>query len=999
VNLSEGNLMIGKTISHYKILEKLGSGGMGEVYQGEDIKLKRRVALKFLSPILIQDSEAKQRFIQEAQAAATLNHPNICTIYEIDEADGSLFIAMELVKGQSLHERIKSGQISIDEAIQIGAQICQGLQEAHKHGIVHRDIKSSNIMIAENGQVKIMDFGLARSLGQTHLTKEGTSLGTVAYMSFEQACGQEIDHRTDIWSLGVVMYEMITGKLPFPGEADQVMIYSILNKEPVSITGLKSDVPKELIWIINRTLEKNPDERYQNASEICNDLKKVKQSSESKKENANQFPRLKMWVDKMRWPRKIWFVLAALFIGLIFLGVSRFLFRNQLSSPPKPIAVISFENQTGDESYDYLRKAIPNLLITNLEQSPHFNVTTWERMDDLLKQMGKEDVELIDRNMGFELCTMDGIETIVLGSFIKADDIFATDIKVLDVQSKQLLASASSRGNGVGSILEKQIDELSKSISLSMGLSEKTITATSTRILDVTTKSMEAYKHFLTGQENYFKNYFNDARQHLEKAIEIDTTFAVAYLYLAFTYDRLRNFDKTQPAYKKAKSHSPNATEKERLLIDATYAGFVEQRWEERLQILQELTQKYPQEKQIHIHLAYAYKYDKKYDEAVQEFKIALRFHPQYAPAINGLALTYAEMREYEKAIEYLRQYTEISPGDATPFASLGEIFFLMGRLDEAITQYNEALAIKPDIDVYQWLAYIYALQEDYPATITVLNQFISNTPSTGLKGMGCWWKGVYQSRCGCYHQAITDFDKAKQHFKSAGNEYGIAFADLTRAFIHFGRKNFELSKRDFENWLSYCKTGKHYWSDPFASMLGLGHVYIKEGDINAAKSKLHDARLRLTRLKERRDPDYTQALFTINLFHIELLLAEGDFKEAISIGEKNANIEFRLSWRIILWNLPFQQDALARAYTAIGELNKAIHVYEKLVSFTPGKTDLRLINPIYRYRLAKLYEEKGWPGKAIEQYQKLLEIWKHADEGLPEMVDAKARLAVLVEN
>jgi len=992
--------MTGKMVLHYRIIDELGRGGMGVVYKAEDTRLRRTVALKFLSPELTQDPEAKARFIREAQAASALEHPNICNIHEINETEeGQLFIVMAYYEGETLKDKINGQRLKIEDIIDITIQIVKGLACAHQEAIIHRDIKPANIIITDRDEVKILDFGLAKLAGQAQLTKDISTLGTVAYMSPEHFCEKEVEHSADIWSLGVVMYEMITGKLPFPGEVDQVVIYSILNKEPVSITGLKSDVPKELIWIINRTLEKNPDERYQNASEICNDLKKVKQSSESINENANQFPRLKMWVDKMRWPRKIWLVLAALFIVLIFFGVTRFLFRNQLSSPPKPIAVISFENQTGDESYNYLQKAIPNLLITNLEQSPYFNVTTWERMHDLLKQMGKADVELIDKNIGFELCNMDGIETIVLGSFIKADDIFATDIKVLDVQSKQLLTSASSRGNGVGSILEKQIDELSKSISLGVGLSEKTIEATPTRILDVTTTSMEAYRYFLKGRENYEKNYRNDARQNLEKAVEIDTTFAVAYLYLVLTYDRLLYIEKRNAACKKAKSHSSTATEKERLHIDAHYADFVEKRWDERLQILMELTKKYPREKQIRIDLAYTYSYYKNYVEAEKEFKTALRFHPQHAPAINGLALTYAEMREYEKAIEYLRQYTEISPGDANPLASMGELFFLMGRLEEAITQYKEALAVKPDIGVNQYIAYIYALQEDYPATMKCLDQFISNAPSGGLKGVGYLWKGFYQSWCGCYHYALKSIDRAEQFFKSTGNEYGVAVTDLFRALIYSEINNYKQSKSGFENWLSYCKkVGFH--NELISSIAGLGRIHIIEGDINAARSKLHDAQLLVAELKEGKTPDYAWTLFGYNHLQMELLLAEEAFKETISIGEKNTQIEFRIGTReLILWNVPFQQDAHARAYAAIGELDKAIQVYEGLITFTPGKKDLRLINPVYRYRLAKLYEQKDWPGKAIEQYQKFLEIWKHADDGLPEMVDAKARLAVLVEN
>ena len=235
--------MIGKTISHYRILEKLGEGGMGVVYKAEDTTLKRTVALKFLPSELTRDANAKERFIREAQAAAALNHPNICTIYEVGEHDGQSFIAMELVEGQSLKERIERGPLPIDEAISLAIQAGEGLGEAHEKGIVHRDIKPGNIMLAARGQVKILDFGLARLGTHTKLTKADTTLGTVAYMSPEQSSGKDVDRRTDIWSLGVVLYEMITGQRPFTAEYEAAVVHSILNDEPEPVTARRSNVP------------------------------------------------------------------------------------------------------------------------------------------------------------------------------------------------------------------------------------------------------------------------------------------------------------------------------------------------------------------------------------------------------------------------------------------------------------------------------------------------------------------------------------------------------------------------------------------------------------------------------------------------------------------------------------------------------------------------------------------------------------------------------------
>ena len=265
--------MIGKKVSHYNILSKLGEGGMGVVYKSRDTKLNRIVALKFLSSHLTNNAEANQRFIREAHAAAALNHPNICTIHDIGEFDDQIYIVMEYIEGQSLENELKSEPLQLTSIMKIIEQVCDGLKEAHNNGIIHRDIKPGNIMITAGQQVKIMDFGLAHTIGQTKITQHGSIRGTTAYMSFEQANSMDVDQRTDIWSLGVVLYEMLTGQLPFTGDSEQVVIYSILNKEPKPITNLRKDISGRLQEIVNRTLSKNINKRYQKVSEFSNDLK------------------------------------------------------------------------------------------------------------------------------------------------------------------------------------------------------------------------------------------------------------------------------------------------------------------------------------------------------------------------------------------------------------------------------------------------------------------------------------------------------------------------------------------------------------------------------------------------------------------------------------------------------------------------------------------------------------------------------------------------------
>jgi len=341
--------MIDQTISHYKILAKLGEGGMGVVYKAEDNKLKRTVDLKFLSAIAL-GCEEKSRFLREAQAAAALNHPNICTIYAIDEVDGQMFIAMEFIEGQSLQEKIKVGPLKIDEAIKFAMQVADGLQAAHEKGITHRDIKSANIMITEKGQAKIMDFGLAKlARGGTMLTKEGMTLGTAAYMSPEQARGEVVDHRTDIWSLGVVLYEMISGRLPFRGEYEAAMMYSILNEEPEPLTSLRSNVPMDLERVVAKMLAKNPAARYQHVDELPVDLKAIAIASVTRSRISTK-PVQQEAVSKIQNSRVRFLGIVAAISSLIALALAIAHFHEK---PQKPHTTRSFIHPPEKTTFAY----------------------------------------------------------------------------------------------------------------------------------------------------------------------------------------------------------------------------------------------------------------------------------------------------------------------------------------------------------------------------------------------------------------------------------------------------------------------------------------------------------------------------------------------------------------------------------------------------------------------------------------------------------------------
>ncbi len=997
--LTTGSTFAGR----YQIIEELGKGGMGRVYKALDKEINAKIALKLIKPEISTDKKTIERFRNELKIARDISHKNVCRMYDLNKEEGSYYITMEYVSGEDLKSFIRRArQLTIGTSITIAKQVCEGLSEAHRLGIVHRDLKSSNIMIDEEGNARIMDFGIARSLGAKGITGAGVMIGTPEYMSPEQVEGKGVDQRSDIYSLGVILYEMVTGKVPFEGDTPFTIGVKHKSEIPNDPKELNPQIPEDLSHVILRCLEKDKEDRYQHAGKVRSELENIERGIPTTERVIPERKPITSREITVQFSLKKLFIPALVVIALVIIGILiwQFIPQKEVVSAPKienSIAVISFENQTGDKAYDHLEKVIPNLLITNLENTGYLYVVTWERMHDLLKQIGKRDIEIIDRDLGFELCRMEGIEAIILGSFAKAGDMFATDVKVLDVETKKLLKSASSKGKTVDSILEKQIDELSREISKGVGITKEKIETTQLSLADVTTTSMEAYNSFLRGREAFDKFYFDEARQHLEKAIDFDSTFAMAYFYLSLTYESLGDTKARVETLEKAKKYSEKASDKEKLYIEILYSVLKEGDLEKTFRLLKDIVKKYPKEKRGHFYLATYYQNIKMHDQSIEEFKKALELDPDYGDALNGLAYTYTDIGDFENAIEYFKKYASVFPDDANPFDSMGEIYLRMGKLDEAISKYKEALEVKPDFfQTSRSIGYIYALKENYPAAMEWIDQYIAGAPSPGIRLDGYFWKGFYHYWLGSLDQALNDLRRARDMAEEIGNELFEAYVEWMKGRIYCDKGEFELSRKCFQSSfdfiIEYAQPFKSFNTAFYSFHLGL--VDLKQGRIDSAKSRLAKMKALLPEI----DPSNKNlAEFLFDILQGEALLGEGSIEKAIAVLEKASPLgKPPLIQNILFYNVPFLKDVLARAYRQKGELDKAIAEYERLMTIDPNREERVLIHPKYHYRLAKLYEEKGWKGKAIEHYEKFLDLWKDADPGIAEVEDAKKRLAGL---
>jgi serine/threonine protein kinase/tetratricopeptide (TPR) repeat protein len=682
----------GQSFGRYEIIEQIGEGGMAEVYLAKDTRLERKLALKILPGSVAQDRERMQRFVREAKSASALNHPNIITIYEIGETDNTHFIAIEYVDGETLRERLKGSRLALKSTLEIAIQVAGALDAAHRVGIVHRDVKPENVMVRPDGLVKLLDFGIAKlTESRTEIDFEaataikaqtipGMVIGTAAYMSPEQARGLEVDARTDIWSLGVVLYEMICGRIPFDGTTSTDIIVSILEREPPSLTTIAPSTPPELQRIVTKALRKNREERYQGIKDLLVDLKTLRQESElqaklraaaqafiepTEASPANAQPKITSDSPISRVTslsqglifgtrtRKL-LIASALAVFVITFATTYFLFFNHRSALTEKdtILLADFVNTTGDTTFD--GPTLKQALAVQLRQTPFLNLFPEESVRETLRYMGRTESERITLQIGREICQRRGLKALLVGTISSLGRNYVITLEAVNGLTGETIASQQVEAEGKEQVL-KSLGQAALDLRKQLGESLSTLQKYNAPIEQATTSSLEALNAYSKGLEQIYRGDYKQALPLFNRAVELDPNFAGAYVWLSWTYSNFGDLAKTADSAAKAYALRDRVTELEKLHIDEIYHLFTTGDFEKQKEADELIKRLYPSDSQAPASLGFGYLLIGQLEPALAEFREAIRLNPNESHYYGNISIILIRLNRFDEARETIK--------------------------------------------------------------------------------------------------------------------------------------------------------------------------------------------------------------------------------------------------------------------------------------------------------------------------------------------------------
>jgi len=1002
---SQQELSTGSTFAgRYQIIEELGQGGMGRVYKVLDTRINEKIALKLIKPEIASDKKTIERFSNELKYARKIAHRNVCKMYDLGEDKDSHFITMEYVSGGDLKSFSKrSGQLTIGKAIAITKQICEGLSEAHKLDLVHRDLKPNNIMIDKDGNVRIMDFGIARSLKTKSMTGQGVMIGTPEYMSPEQVEGKEVDQRSDIYSLGIILYEMVTGELPFSGDSAFSIGIKQKSESPPDPKQFNPRITEDLNRIILKCLAKDKEQRFQSGADICTELIRIEEglpttqkTSMGKKSLTSKEITVQLSVKKLLLPA----------VGLIILILTGFLLWNLLLKkeilpidPAKPsLAVLYFENSTGDNNFDHWRRGLASLLIADLQQSKYLNILSSDRLFSIAK-----DLDLLEAagytSEDLKKVTARGrVSHILLGILTKAGTNFRINITLQQAVSGKIIGTETVEGTGEESF-HTMVDALTKKVKAQFSISNEQLAKDIDREVEqITTASSEAFKLYVEGRKLHMNEEYMPSITLMKKALEIDPEFAMAYRSLAMTNNNLGLLQQRQEFLEKAMQLSDRLSDRERLIIQGDYYNTQESTFKKAIAAYQEVITLYPNDSIVNHNLGNLYVSLEDREKAIDHWQTAINYESEFVPTYTQLAELFSADNKYAEAEKTLRAYLEIFPDHASIHRNMGALAIYQRKIDLAFSELNKAVVLQPDYfenNAYKGMVYhfmgdlnkaeveyfklssypapaaryysangltdIYLGQGKYQAARTILRQSAAFAATLGIK----WAESEFLSYLAYTNLQMENFPEALEAAQNAWQAGDLA------------QGNAYVFKRHalFYTALSYLGMGQIDHAQQTAEEL---KEMIQAG-INPNKIRLYYFLKGLIDLEK----DDRQA-------------AQKSLEAAVSNRDLHNYVpQMYLVMNQHIWHC----YSLGQVYFHNQDFEKAAKLLENTLAIGINRMGYSDIRTRCNYLLGQIYQELGQKEKAVQNYNKFIELLQDADPGQVEIADARLRLKQLQQN